>query len=338
MNKPITENGYLNFKNLIDFLNKNSVPSLKYSFYMILLFSVYFFVKTPAYSSKLSFYTNYQNSNNSTLLSPFLSDITGIEESGLSFSVSEFLSSDRFLNEIVVKNYIIDGEEKTLVEHWGQYYNKYFNLNPLNILKTLNRNVMFSKNLTPYDKKIVYAKQVLKEKISYSEDRKSGLNTISVNVEKYPSLSEEIIEYIYLSLLSYSNEINSIKAAEKVVFINGRIIQVKSNLIDAEEKMILFLDRNKNLSSSPLLLIEKNRIQRDINLYNSLYLSLSDQLELAKIDEKDNTSSVFLLDTPHKQSFRYGSSFLKSIFNVFIFTFILFSSIYLFRDRRDLFL
>ena len=88
MNKPITENGYLNFNNLIDFLNKNSVYSLKYSFYIILLFSVYFFIKTPTYSSKLTFYTNYNNANQSFLLSPFLGDISGLEDTGLNFSVS----------------------------------------------------------------------------------------------------------------------------------------------------------------------------------------------------------------------------------------------------------
>ena len=76
------------------------------------------------------------------MLSPFLSDIAGLEDSGLSFSVSEFLSSERFLDEVISNKYNIDGEEKTLVEHWGKHYNKYLHLNPLNTLATINRNMI----------------------------------------------------------------------------------------------------------------------------------------------------------------------------------------------------
>ena len=102
--------------------------------------------------------------------------------------------------------------------------------------------------------------------------------------------------------------------------------------------MISFMEKNKNFSSSPSLLVEKDRIQRNINLYNSLYLSLSDQLELAKIDEKDNTSSVFLLDNPYENSYKTGAKFLQFSFSVFILSFFCFSFIYLIKARKDLFL
>lgn len=305
---------------------------------MTLLFLVYFFAKTPKYSSQVSFYTNYQNINNSSMLSPFLGDIAGLEESGLSFSVSEFLSSERFLDEVVNKKYIINENEKTLAEHWGQHYDRYLHLNPLNFLETVNRNIMFSKKLSDDDKKLAYAKQVLLNKITFSENRKSSLNTVSVDIKKYPSLAKAIIENTYLSLLTYSNEITSTKATEKIIFITGRINQVKSDLTNSERKMISFMDKNKNFSSSPSLLVEKDRIQREINLYNSLYLSLSDQLELAKIDEKDNTSSVFLLDNPYKHSYKTGPQFLQFSFTIFILSFFFFSFIYLFKARKDLFL
>lgn len=320
------------------FLRKHSASCLKYSFYITLIFVVYFFAKTPEYSSKVSFYTNYQKINNSSMLSPFLSDIAGLEDSGLSFSVSEFLSSERFLDEVISNKYNIDGEEKTLVEHWGKYYNKYLHLNPLNTLATINRNMMFSKNLSKDDKKLAYAKQVLSNKIVFSENRKSSLNTITIDVKKYPSLAQQIIENIYLSLLTYSNEITSTKAKEKIIFISGRINQVKFDLNSSEQEMISFMEKNKNFSSSPSLLVEKDRIQRNINLYNSLYLSLSDQLELAKIDEKDNTSSVFLLDNPYENSYKTGAKFLQFSFSVFILSFFCFSFIYLIKARKDLFL
>ena len=50
--------------------------------------------------------------------------------------------------------------------------------------------------------------------------------------------------------------------------------------------MLEFEVQNKNFRTSPTLLLEKNRIQRDNNAYNQVYLSLLDQFELAKIDSK----------------------------------------------------
>ena len=39
--------------------------------------------------------------------------------------------------------------------------------------------------------------------------------------------------------------------------------------------MLEFLNNNKNLSS-PSLILKRDRMNRDLNLYNQLYISLSD--------------------------------------------------------------
>ena len=90
--------------------------------------------------------------------------------------------------------------------------------------------------------------------------------------------------------------------------------------------MIDLLKNNKDLSS-PILLLEKERIERDIALFSQLYLSLSDKLESAKIDEKDTTSPIFLLDSPSISSNKSGIEFHKGlifIFFLFLFNFFLY--------------
>ena len=74
--------------------------------------------------------------------------------------------------------------------------------------------------------------------------------------------------------------------------------------------MIDLLQKNKDLSS-PILLLEKERIERDITLFGQLYLSLSDKLESAKIDEKDTTSPIFVLDSPNISSKKQELSFIR---------------------------
>ena len=190
--------------------------------------------------------------------------------------------------------------------------------------------------MSNYDKKLAYAQEILSQNISFSENRKTGLSKVVVSVKKYPNLSSDITENIYLSLISFSIEINNIKAKEKIVFINERINQVKNDLTEAEEEMVIFLDENKNLNSSPRLLVEKERIQRKISLYSSLFISLSDQLELAKIDEKDNTSSIFVLDKPISNGIKNEPNFLNQILILFTMFFFSLSLIFMIQNRKSL--
>jgi uncharacterized protein involved in exopolysaccharide biosynthesis len=333
LNKPIIEKGYINFNNLLYFVKSNAKSSIIYSFYAIILFSVYFFVKTPSYSSKITFYTNYNNANQSFLLSPFLGDIAGLDDSGLNFSVSEYLDSERFLKHIVEKKYKINEKNISLVEHWGTHYNNYLTINPMSLIKTLNRNIMFNKNYSIEDKRLSFAKEVFSGKIFHSENRKSGLNTVTVVVKKYPNLSKQINEEVYLAILDYTNQINNVKANEKITFIKARLDEVKSSLSESEIKMLDFVVENKNYESSPILSLEQSRIQREINSHNQLYLSLLDQYELAKIDSKDNTHSIFYLDKEILNSSKEGISLIKGIVFIFVGTFIimLFHKLYIHR-------
>ena len=89
-----------------------------------------------------------------------------------------------------------------------------------------------------------------------------------------------------------------------------------------ESDLVYFLETNKNIKS-PMLQLQKSRIEKNINLYNQLELSLSDQLEIAKIDEKDSTSTIFILDNPTLSSKKVGVTFVNGtlivLFGCFIF-------------------
>jgi uncharacterized protein involved in exopolysaccharide biosynthesis len=337
LNKPIIEEGYFNLTNLMVFLRKHSASCLKYSLYITLIFVVYFFAKTPTYSSKITFYTNYNDVKQSSLLSPFLGDIANLDQAGLNFSISEYLQSDRFLKNIIQKKYMINEEDISLIDYWGVHYNNYLTLNPFSFLKTINRNIMFAHNLSIEERRISFAKEVLSGSILHSENRRSGLNTVKVIIKEHPSLSKQITKEIYFAVLDYANQINNIKANEKIAFIEDRLVEVQFNLKKSEEKLLEFEVQNKNFRTSPTLLLEKNRIQRDINAYNQVYLSLLDQFELAKIDSKDNTNSVFYLDREIQNSSIEGLGLIQGILFVFVGTFIIMLFHKLHINRLDLF-
>ena len=195
---------------------------------------------------------------------------------------------------------------------------------------------MLNKHLSEQEKKIHFAKEQLANSIKHEEEQLINLNKITVKVKRDPSLSKQIVENIYQSIITYSNEITNVKALEKRVFIQERLLEVKNDLENSENEMLQFLEKNKNFDS-PSLLLQVNRIERDIKLYGQLYLSLSDQLELAKIDEEDNTSSVFLLDSPTISSYKAGLTFLQGIIFVFILFFVIAFSFQVYKNKNQLF-
>jgi len=267
----------------------------------------------------------------------FISSLGGITNNDLGFSVSDYIRSDKLLKYVLENEYNIDGEKITLVDYWGGSYNKIFSINPIGMILKINRHFKLAKNLSVDEKKFLAAKERLLSSISYSENKNTFLNTITITVDTFPELSKEIAELTFESVIDYSNEVTNTKGKEKRGFIESRLSEVKIDLENAENKMLLFLEKNKNLDS-PSLLLQSDRLERNIMLHNQLYLSLSDQLELAKIDEKDNTSPVFLLDNATIASYKAGRSILESIILLLIVLFIIITSFEVYRNRRELFI
>ena len=337
MNRPIIENEYISLNNLFYFVFNVFRQYLKIILSVIVIFMLYyFFLKTPSYSSEVSFYTNYNESNQSSALS-FIRSFAGdrFEKNlYLGFTVSEYLASEKLLQHVVEQKYSIKGDKKTLVDYWGSGYDNVFSINPITTINKINRKINMSGNLSIEEKKLLFAKEILKNSIGHLEDKQSSLNAITVTVRENPELSQEILENIFDSIVKYSNEITNIKAKEKKDFVVGRLSQIKENLENAEDELIFFLESNKNLTNSPNLIVQKKRIEQEVSLYNQLYITLSDQLEIAKIDEKNSTSTVFILDSPHIISYKAGRGFLESIIALFI---ILFALILVFEayNKRD---
>lgn len=332
---PIISDDKINLNNLLKLSIYSFRKSLVPFTILFLVFTFFFIFKSHSSIGKVSFYTSYESKNSVGLTSSLLDNFS-LSDDNIEFSISDYINSDDFLYKIVSSEREINGEKNTLVEHWGSKYNSFFSINPLTVISRINQFFMFSNNSTNLSKKEFIAKKRLAESISLSESRESKLYTVSIRLKENSSLIEEIIEDIYLSIIDYSNQVVNAKALEKRLFIENRIFEVKSELEIAENEMLIFLENNIN-ATSPSLQLERERIQRDINLHSTVYINLSDQLELAKIDEKDTTSSIFLLDKPKVLIFKAGLSLLDYLITAFLLSFL--SSIFLisYKNRNELF-
>lgn len=326
MYKPIITNEEINFKNLYFLLSSIVIKYLRVVLFFVFIYMVYFFaIKDPKYTASVSFYTDYTETNKSTSLS-ILQNFQGVGSQGdLSFSISNYIVSDKFLESVILYDYFIDGSRKNLIDLWN-----------ISGKPSLRDNISLIPGVVENQKKILLAKERLKNRTSFSEDRKTGLNTISVLTKISPDVSKQVVQQMFNSILSYSNEITSVKAREKVSFIEGRVEDITIKLELSENEMLAFVQNNKNMNS-PHLELKKNRIQRDINLYSQVLRTLSDQLEIAKIDEADNTSSIVILDSSHFSLFKAGRSMFDNILILTFGLYSIFSFIELYNNRKTLF-
>lgn len=337
MNKYILEDGKINIEATLFFLTQIIKKTYQYSTLGVILFLIYFFIKGATYTASISFYANYSDTPKISS-SSILTSIAGssLDSDDLGFSISNYLSSNKLAEEVVLQNYIIKNNEINLVELWGKDYNKIFSLNPFLMFNKIERFFQLQNNLSDQDLKLLYAVETLRENLVHSENRKTSLHTVTVLVEEFPELSEQIVSNIFQSIISYSNEVTNIKAKEKKQFINNRLNEIDNSLRISENDLQLFLEKNKNISS-PYLVLQKDRLERNVMLYNQLFVSLSDQLELAKIDEKDTTSSLFLLDNATASPYKNGRSLFSGSLQIYIFIYVFFVALNAFRSRESLF-
>lgn len=336
MDNPITDNEVFNIKFFLIFLFSILKKYIKVFVIIMMVYIAYFFIKPSIYSSSISFYSNY-SSTSSGMSVDFLQRLSGASNNEeLGFSISDFIKSDRFLSQIINENYIINDKKISFVDHTKNTSDYLFSINPFVFFENISLRLKLTPNLSSQQKAEFFSKKYIADNLSYSEDRKTKLHRISFE-GKNLELIEQITESIFKSILQYANKVTNDKATEKRIFIQDRLYDIGKELELAENEKLNFLEKNK-IISSPSLILQENRIEKNITLYQSLFISLSDQLELAKIDEKDITSPIVILDEPIRSYYRVGNSLFKNILIIFSILMSLFSIFEGFKNRNNLFI
>ena len=94
------------------------------------------------------------------------------------------------------------------------------------------------------------------------------------------------------------NQFKLSRVLEQKNFIENRMIEVNKDLTIAEDGLKEFRDRNRNIISSPALLLQQARLVRDVEVQTQIYITLKTQLEMVKIEEIQGSSMIQVLDHP----------------------------------------
>jgi hypothetical protein len=120
--------------------------------------------------------------------------------------------------------------------------------------------------------------------ISIDIDPRKGTLEITTRFEN-PSLSYAVHQFLIEYLMEVIQEDRLNRGKESRMFIQERVSETRENLHRAEARLVNFRERNLT-AQSPSVILEGERLGREVALQAALYTELVRQLEIARIDER----------------------------------------------------
>lgn len=146
-------------------------------------------------------------------------------------------------------------------------------------------------------------KKYLEEKVTLDIDTKQGFITISASFPE-PLVAAQVAKRAQELLQEYIISQKILKASDQLTFIEQRYQEKKTEFEKAQEKLAVFHDQNKNVTSA-LVATREERLQSEYSIAFDVFSEISKQLEQAKIKVKEETPVFSILEpatVPNKKS------------------------------------
>ena len=112
-----------------------------------------------------------------------------------------------------------------------------------------------------------------------------------------PLLARDINIKVLDILQEQSRFYKSQNVRERINFIQSRIKVVENDLLNSEKRLKTFLEKNRQISS-PSLILEQERLSREVEIQKGVFLTLKQQLELSNIEKIQTQTIIQVLDPP----------------------------------------
>jgi uncharacterized protein involved in exopolysaccharide biosynthesis len=256
----------------------------------------YALLATPLYKSTITMYPSGQESGGQLSQLQGMAATFGFDVGGgdPSFHIPDIVESRRLKTKLIYHKWNSKEFDKpvNLIYYWEIDDATGISLNPLNWIKALFASDESSDYRTL--KWETDALEILNDRISVNEG-KSGLITVEILMEE-PEIAAAMANTMYPTIVDFTVEIHSKQAKLNRKFIEGRQIEVKEQLTEAEDVLKVFRERNRSIMGSPQLQLELERLLREVEIQTQVYITLQQQYELARINEVKETPSVVILD------------------------------------------
>jgi capsular polysaccharide biosynthesis protein len=241
---------------------------------ILLLIYLLVFVK-PFYESTVTILPEYGNKSSTFSGLAELASLAGATvgaESPIEI-YQNLITSEAVLGPVIFTKY------RTLESQDSVNLLEYFKIEPeMDLPVDIQKRKMFIK----------FYKSFSKSHIVTDVDRETKILDIKVTMPE-SKLAAAVANNIVESLDRYVMTKRKSYASNQSFYIEVRIGQVKDSLQAVEEKLKVFRMQNKVLSQSPELMLQEARLSRNVEILQTVYVELTKQFELAKIDEIKDT-------------------------------------------------
>jgi uncharacterized protein involved in exopolysaccharide biosynthesis len=139
------------------------------------------------------------------------------------------------------------------------------------------------------------ALRLLQDLMTVTYDTKTSTVMVTVELGE-PELASTVLNAIVGQLDRFMRLKRITTASEQAKWVSARLIDVERELRAAEDSVKTFSERNRRVVDSPELLLQQQRLLREVQVKSTIYVELKKQYELAKIDEIKNITIVNVLD------------------------------------------
>ncbi len=170
-------------------------------------------------------------------------------------------------------------------------------------------------------------KALEKDRLTTDVDRMTKILTVTATMPE-AQLSADVANKVAESLDSYIRTKRKSYSSEQRKYIEKRLEQVKDSLNYAENRLMYFKEQNRVVIQSPSLVLEQTRLSRSVEILNAVYLELSKQLELAKIDEVKDTPVLNIKEAAKDPIIKAGPKRATTLI-IIMFLSVMFTSAYI---------
>ena len=135
----------------------------------------------------------------------------------------------------------------------------------------------------------------MRDRISVRVDRRSQIVTVSVEAPS-ASLAADIANRLIVLLNEFNLGRRQFRSQAQRRFVGERLEAAREALSEAEAVHLQFLTANRRFEESPVLQFEENRLQRDVQLRQEVFATLSREYEQARIAEVRDTPVLTIVD------------------------------------------
>jgi uncharacterized protein involved in exopolysaccharide biosynthesis len=137
----------------------------------------------------------------------------------------------------------------------------------------------------------------LRRLIDAKEEKLLGTVRLSV-ATPWPSVSVGIAQRLVERVNQFNLETRKSQAAAERQFVEAQATAAEDALRSAEDRLQVFLQRNRTIAGSPELAFERDRLEREVSLRQQLHTSWLQSREEARIREVRDTPVITVVEEP----------------------------------------